>query len=85
MGIIGSGRIAGRFIKESKFVSGINVEGIYNPHIESARKFAETYQLAFYTDKIDEWLIESIRSHFIHVLYVPWGLWLIQSCDFFLT
>lgn len=64
MGIIGSGRIAGRFIKESKFVSGINVEGIYNPHIESARKFAETYQLAFYTDKIDEFF-EKVNAIYI--------------------
>ena len=28
LGIIGSGRIAARFVKESKFVSGVNIEGV---------------------------------------------------------
>lgn len=64
MGIIGSGRIAGRFIIESKFVSGINVEGVYNPHIDSAKKFAESYQLAFFTDKLNEFF-EKINAVYI--------------------
>lgn len=29
LGLIGYGRIANRFIYESKFVSGINVEGVF--------------------------------------------------------
>ena len=53
MGIIGSGRIAARFVKESKFVSGVNIEGVYNPHIDSAKKFAEEQQLAFFSADID--------------------------------
>ena len=40
MGIVGSGRIAGRFVSEARYVSGIHVEGVFNPHIESAEKFA---------------------------------------------
>lgn len=53
MGIIGSGRIASRFVKESKFVSGVNIEGVYNPHIDSAKNFSETQQLAFFTDELE--------------------------------
>lgn len=54
LGIIGSGRIAGRFVPESHYVSGLNIEGVYNPHIESAKKFAETHQLGFATDDEEE-------------------------------
>lgn len=41
IGIIGTGRIAARFLEESKYVSGINVSAIYNPHLESALWFAK--------------------------------------------
>lgn len=54
IGIIGSGRIAARFVKESRFVSGVNVEGVFNPHKESAQKFAEQEQLGFSTDSISD-------------------------------
>ncbi|MCH5261311.1 MAG: Gfo/Idh/MocA family oxidoreductase [Lachnospiraceae bacterium] len=50
MGIIGTGRIAERFIPEAKLVSGINTQGVYNPHTESAVKFAEKWGIDFYKD-----------------------------------
>ena len=37
MGIIGTGRIAGRFLLESKYVSGIEVDCVYNPRAVSAQ------------------------------------------------
>jgi len=37
IGIIGSGRIANRFVQESKYVSGIDVKGVFNPNIESSK------------------------------------------------
>lgn len=54
IGIIGSGRIARRFIPEAKYVSGVNVEAVYNPHIDSARKFADKYELNLATDVLQE-------------------------------
>lgn len=54
LGIIGSGRIAGRFIPEAKYVSGLNIEGVYNPRLESAKKFAAEHGLAFATDDEEE-------------------------------
>ena len=54
IGIIGSGRIANRFVQESKYVSGIDVKGVFNPNIESARKFSDNNELGFYADKLDE-------------------------------
>ena len=41
IGIIGTGRIASRFLEESRYVSGINVSAIYNPHLESVLWFAK--------------------------------------------
>lgn len=54
LGIIGSGRIARRFIPESKYVSGLSIEGVYNPHIASARAFVDEFELGFATDKVEE-------------------------------
>ncbi len=50
IGIIGSGRIAGRFIMEAKLVSGVSVQGVYNPHTESAAKFADKWKIDAYLD-----------------------------------
>lgn len=58
LGIIGCGRIAKRMVSEVKYVSGIYVEGVYNPHISSAEKFSEICELKFYTDKLDAFFEE---------------------------
>lgn len=48
VGIIGTGRIAERFIPEAKLVSGINTESVYNPHEESAARFADKWSINAY-------------------------------------
>lgn len=53
IGIIGSGRIAKRFVLESKYVSGVSVAGVYNPRLSSAQKFALEEELDFFTDSLD--------------------------------
>lgn len=53
LGIIGSGRIAVRFAPEVKYVSGTNLEGVYNPNLESAERFARQFELKFHTDNIE--------------------------------
>lgn len=75
LGIIGYGRIANRFIAESKYVSGVNVEGVYGPNPESLKKFADKHELAFYEtdqdkflDKIDAVYIAS--PHLTHYEYI---------------
>lgn len=45
IGMIGTGRIAQRFIPEVRLVSGATVQGVYNPHSESARRFAEKWEI----------------------------------------
>lgn len=50
IGIVGTGRIAERFIPEAKLVSGINTQGVYNPHTQSAERFAEKWEISCYRD-----------------------------------
>ncbi|MCL2598023.1 MAG: Gfo/Idh/MocA family oxidoreductase [Paludibacter sp.] len=54
LGIIGTGRIANRFIPESKYVSGVYVKGVFNPHRDSAKKFYEKNELDFYSSDFEE-------------------------------
>lgn len=51
IGIIGTGRIAERFIPEAKLVSGVNVQGVYNPHRESAERFADKWEIEVYPEE----------------------------------
>ncbi len=51
VGIIGTGRIAERFIPEVRLVSGMSAQGVYNPHTESAAQFAEKWQIECYKKK----------------------------------
>lgn len=50
VGIIGTGRIANRFIPEVKLVSGVSAQGVYNPHKESAEAFARKWEIDGYDD-----------------------------------
>lgn len=49
-GIIGTGRIANRFMPEVKLVSGVSAQGVYNPHKESALAFAKKWEINAYDD-----------------------------------
>ena len=53
IGIIGTGRIANRFIPEAKLVSGVSTQGVYNPHVESAEKFAKKWEIEAYKELED--------------------------------
>ena len=51
IGIVGSGRIARRFMPESEVVSGVKVTAVYNPDRASAETFAREHSLkAYYED-----------------------------------
>ncbi len=50
IGIIGTGRIAERFIPEAKLVSGVSTQGVYNPHKESAVRFAGRWEINPYEE-----------------------------------
>ncbi len=48
IGIIGTGRIAERFIPEARLVSGVSTQGVYNPHMDSAVRFADKWEIIPY-------------------------------------
>ena len=56
MGIIGSGRIAARFVAEARFVSGVSVEAVYSRRFESAQAFAERLELDWANETVDDLL-----------------------------
>ena len=64
IGCVGSGRIAKRMIKESKYVSGINFDIIYGRNESHIAKFAEENELEKFTTDYDEFL-ESIDAVYI--------------------
>lgn len=56
LGIVGTGRIARRFMAEEKYVSGMNTICAYNPERESGEEFRERYNLELYCEDYDEFL-----------------------------
>lgn len=74
IGMIGTGRIAGRFLMESKCVSGVSIQGAYNPHTESAKKFAKKYDIDAYATKNELYdntdVIYVASPHETHYTYV---------------
>lgn len=79
IGIIGTGRIAERFVPEAKYVSGVTIHSVYNPHVSSAEKFAEKFQLDLFTDNMEKFLedVEAVyiaSPHETHYEYVKIAL-----------
>jgi len=50
LGVIGTGRIANRFMHEQTLVSGIEAQAVYNPHPNSAEAFAKKHELDSFSD-----------------------------------
>ena len=79
LGVIGTGRIAHRFILESKFVSAVNVVSTFNPRISSARNFASQHDIGHLTDNLAE-LSDEVDAVYIasphssHHDYIHWAL-----------
>lgn len=56
LGVVGTGRIAGRTMEELKYVSGAIVTAVYNPRITSAQSFAQEHEISYATNNYDEML-----------------------------
>lgn len=79
MGIVGSGRIANRFIPETRVVNGINVTSVFNPRADEALSFAERHGLKAYYGSYGEFLdsVDAIyiaTPHDSHYEYVKTAL-----------
>lgn len=56
IGIVGTGRIAPRFVSEAKFVSGLSIVACYNPNPESAKGFIKKHPMELYSESYEEFL-----------------------------
>lgn len=56
IGVVGSGRIASRFVPESRFVSGVSADVVYSPNAEHAQAFADAHELDRACASFDELL-----------------------------
>ena len=78
IGIIGSGRIANRFVPETQVVDGASVVAVYNPEEVEAKKFAEGFTLEPFCefkpflDEVDAVYIAS--PHLSHYQYAKCAL-----------
>lgn len=75
LGIIGTGRMANRFQKEAKFISGIEINSVYNPIITDAAKFAAEFSISNPTDNFDIFIsnIDAVyiaSPHLTHYSYI---------------
>lgn len=74
LGIVGTGRIANRFIPEVSLIKQFTVEAVYNPTKRSAENFAKKHMIAEYMDDYDSFLskIDAVyiaSPHGTHYLY----------------
>ena len=79
VGIVGTGRIASRFIPETKVVNGINVTSVYNPNHEEVLQFANKFGLKAYHGAYPDFLksIDAVyiaSPHDSHYEYVKTAL-----------
>ena len=56
IGCVGSGRIAVRMIRESKYVSGVNFDAVFGRNEEHIREFADENDMEYYTTDYDDFL-----------------------------
>ena len=77
-GVIGTGRIANRFMPEAGFADGIHVQAVYNPHLESAGRFAARWGLDACGDLTDFFrrvdLVYIASPHETHAAYIKAAL-----------
>lgn len=80
IGIVGSGRIAKRFVPESSFVNSANVTAVYDPNKESAEAFGKQFGLKIFSDEFEEFLneVEAVyvaSPHLTHYEYTKRSLY----------
>lgn len=79
IGIVGSGRIANRFIPETKIVNGVNVVSVFDTNKENAYNFSLSHNLKAHTDRYEDFLKEVdavyiASPHLTHYDYIKQSL-----------
>lgn len=81
IGVVGTGRIAVRFVPEAKYVSGVIVNSVYNPNVESAREFGEKFELDIATDDFGEFMdaVDAVYIASPHETHYEYALRALQA------
>lgn len=79
LGVVGSGRIANRFIPETRVVDGVEVMAVYDPNKENAHTFSQKYNLRAHSDNFITFLNEVdavyiASPHLTHYKYIKLSL-----------
>ena len=76
VGIVGTGRIAKRFVPETKFVNGVKVKSVFNPDREQANSFAGTYGISAYSDDYQSFLkaIDAVYVASPHISHFEYSM-----------
>lgn len=79
IGIVGTGRIAPRFVAEARFVSGLDIVCAFNPERESGQKFEKKHGIKVYDNSYEEFLQEVDAVYIAspnetHEEYTRWAL-----------
>ena len=79
IGIVGTGRIATRFIPEAKVVNGVNITSVFNPNKEELVLFAKQFGLKGYSKSYKKFLEELdaiyiASPHHTHYKYIKEAL-----------
>lgn len=79
VGVVGSGRIASRFIPESMIVNGVQVVSVYDPNKNCSMSFAEKFNIEPYFDDFKDFLsgldaVYVASPHLTHYQYTKQAL-----------
>ncbi len=74
VGIIGTGRIAARFVPEAGAVKEIELACVYNPRRSSAERFAAEHGIARAADRLEDFLqeVDAVYTASPHETHVPY-------------
>lgn len=80
IGIVGTGRIAKRFIPESKVVNSVQVTAVYDPNEKNAFDFGKSFEIKPYSDRFEDFLndIDAVyvaSPHLTHYDYTKKSLY----------
>lgn len=86
IGIVGSGRIAKRFVPESKVVSSANVTAVFDPNKENAVAFGKLFGVKPFSDSFEDFLEEVdavyvASPHLTHYDYTKSLFMLANTCS----
>lgn len=77
LGVVGSGRIANRFIPETRVVDGVEVMAVYDPNKENAHTFSQKYNLRAHSDNFITFLNEVGCG--VYCVSAPYSLQIYQA------